>query len=442
MQAYENFIQSRRNNGKQRLTEILSLHSAARQVLWPYSYTKNDVPSDMTADDHAAFVALGKGVAKRNGYKPQQGSDLYIVDGDQDDNAYATQGIFAITIEMSKGSAKRYYPSLKELNADLNRNRNAVLWFLQQADCPYRPAGLAAVYCASSADVPSYSQSVYDQNDVQPQQTNCWCAVASTRAMLEGIDASISVAQTDVNDYMVGHDKYDWTSPAFSGYLRCTGGSPSPSYAHDGRGMSWTLWHYASPDQSLGFNDYRSTNQAAMNWSIVRGIRATGQSVGVVVAAGKHAILAVGYQTRSTRSTMPVSRTRSWVSESGIRTTGPGSATGRPGRRVALRATHTSPSTTGTRATSGPIPTRAPTTRTSMSRYMRSSVAEPPSDNPAQSYGDWRHDQLTATPSRPQRDPDGNANRDPIGSGSAGCADAVVQHAHGEPPSPPRWPTD
>ena len=46
------------------MTEILSLHSAAKEVLWPYSYTKTDVPADMTADDHAAFVALGKGIAK------------------------------------------------------------------------------------------------------------------------------------------------------------------------------------------------------------------------------------------------------------------------------------------------------------------------------------------------------------------------------------------
>ena len=51
---------------------------------------------------------------------------------------------------MTKGSAKRYYPSLAELNADIARNRPAVLWFLEQADCPYAPAGLGSTYCATS----------------------------------------------------------------------------------------------------------------------------------------------------------------------------------------------------------------------------------------------------------------------------------------------------
>ena len=132
---------------------------------------------------------------------------------------------------------------------------------------------------------------------VQPQQTNCWCAVASTRAMLESIDASISVAQTDVNNYMTTHDKNDWTDPSFADYMQCAKGSPNPSYPHDARGMAWALWNWATPDQSAGYNDYESTNQSAMDWRIVRGIRATGDPVGAIVVHGEHAILVVGYQT-------------------------------------------------------------------------------------------------------------------------------------------------
>jgi len=49
-----------------------------------------------------------------------------------------------------------------------------------------------------------------------------------TRAMLESIDASISVAQTDVNDYMAAHDKNDWTDPNFSSYIRCSEGIADP----------------------------------------------------------------------------------------------------------------------------------------------------------------------------------------------------------------------
>ena len=150
-QAYRDFVNSQVVNGKSKITEILSLHSAAKEVLWPYSYTKADVPSDMTQDDHNAFVALGKGIASRDGYKPQQGSDLYIVSGDQDDWAYGTHGIFAITIELPKGATKRYYPTQSEINRFNSQNLNAVLWYLKQADCPYAASGLAGKYCGSSS---------------------------------------------------------------------------------------------------------------------------------------------------------------------------------------------------------------------------------------------------------------------------------------------------
>jgi len=149
--ALRDFINSRVIDGRQRIIELLSLHSAARLVLWPYGYTKTNVPSTMSADDHAVFVALGHGMADRNGYIAQQGSDLYVVDGDAGDWAYHQYRIFALVIEMARGSAKRYYPSLTELNADIARNRPAVLWLLEQAGCPYAAAGLESAYCATSA---------------------------------------------------------------------------------------------------------------------------------------------------------------------------------------------------------------------------------------------------------------------------------------------------
>jgi hypothetical protein len=144
--AYRDFVDSLAANGHP-LSEILSLHSAARLVLWPYSYTDAKIPSDMTADDHQAFVALGRHMAALNGYRPEQGSALYIVDGDQDDWAYGVHHIFALTIEMPKGADQRYYPTQSELTGFLNENRAAVLYLIEQADCPYRAAGLAATHC-------------------------------------------------------------------------------------------------------------------------------------------------------------------------------------------------------------------------------------------------------------------------------------------------------
>ncbi|HYI23359.1 MAG TPA: M14 family metallopeptidase, partial [Candidatus Limnocylindrales bacterium] len=311
VRAYRNFV----NDRAHRLEGILSLHSAGRQVLWPYAYTKQDVPSDMTAADHQAMVALGRGMAQRNGYKAEQGSDLYIVAGDQDDWAYGVHGIYAFTIEMAKGSAKRYYPSQSELNRDLDRNRKAILWYLEQADSNASqslvrsPATAAtagqgstvsseAFAESAAAATQKFNQSVFNANAVQPQKTNCWCVVASTRAWLRHMNPSFSVKQSDLNAYMTTKDKNDWTDPSTSYYIRCTGGSPSPSFAHDGRGMAWTLWNNRPAGTDHGFQDYKTTTAKAMNWQFVRNIRATGDPVGAIVAAGQHAILVVGYKTR------------------------------------------------------------------------------------------------------------------------------------------------
>jgi hypothetical protein len=144
---YRDFVNSRVIGGQQQLKVILSLHSAGGLVLWPYSYTRADVPPEMPQDDHDAFVALGQELSAINGYKPEQGSDLYLVSGDQDDWAYHEHSIFAFTFEMRRGALKRYYPTQSELATDINNNRPAVLELLEQADCPYRAAGLEATHC-------------------------------------------------------------------------------------------------------------------------------------------------------------------------------------------------------------------------------------------------------------------------------------------------------
>jgi carboxypeptidase T len=142
VQAYERFENSRVVDGRQQITESIGFHSAAHQVLWPYSYTRADVPADMSIDDHAAFATFGRQLAALNGYKPQQGSDLYPVYGDQDDWAYHRYRIFGYTFELPKGAQNRYYPTQQEVAADIAANRPAIMYFLEMADCPYRAAGL------------------------------------------------------------------------------------------------------------------------------------------------------------------------------------------------------------------------------------------------------------------------------------------------------------
>jgi hypothetical protein len=133
--------------GEQQIRVIVSLHSAGRLVLWPYSYTKQDIPPEMPVDDHTAFVAFGTEMARLNDYRPRQASDLYIVDGDANDWAYHAHGIFAFTFEMLRGANNRYYPSASEIRHDLLRNRPALLHMIENADCPYRDAGLEEEHC-------------------------------------------------------------------------------------------------------------------------------------------------------------------------------------------------------------------------------------------------------------------------------------------------------
>jgi len=152
VQAYMDFVDGRVVNGRQQIRVSIGFHSAGRQVLWPYAWTRADVPKEMSRDDWLAMVALGRELAEFNGYTAEQGSDLYIVDGDQDDWAYNKHRIFAYTVEMAAGAQRRYYPTQAELEADLQRNRGAVLHMLEMADCPFRAAGLETTNCGPLYD--------------------------------------------------------------------------------------------------------------------------------------------------------------------------------------------------------------------------------------------------------------------------------------------------
>lgn len=143
--ALRDFVLSRRVDGRQQITESISWHAFNEQVMWPYGYTRADLPRTMTADDLAAFRALGNGVATRNGYTAQQMSDLYILDGGAADWLYGDQRIFALTIEMYPTDGSHvggFYPPDSVIERETTRNDDAVLYFLEQADCPYRAAGL------------------------------------------------------------------------------------------------------------------------------------------------------------------------------------------------------------------------------------------------------------------------------------------------------------
>jgi carboxypeptidase T len=149
------FIDSRVIGGRQQIKIIFNWHSYGELIMWPYGYTMTDVPKTMSADDHRAMVALGKEMARLNGYRAMQGSDLYIYDGDFMAWAYGVHRIVGFTFEMYPphgAKAGGFYPSPSVLDRETKRNRQASLYLMEQADCPYRAAGLSATHCGPLND--------------------------------------------------------------------------------------------------------------------------------------------------------------------------------------------------------------------------------------------------------------------------------------------------
>ncbi|MGY5049779.1 M14 family metallopeptidase [Streptomyces sp. 900105755] len=143
------FVRSRVVGGKQQIKAGIDFHTYSELVLWPFGYTTADTATGMTADDAAAFKAVGRKMAASNGYTPEQSSDLYITDGSIDDYLWGTQKIFDYTFEMypTSSSGGGFYPPDEVIERETSRNRDAVFQLLENADCMYRSIGKEAQYC-------------------------------------------------------------------------------------------------------------------------------------------------------------------------------------------------------------------------------------------------------------------------------------------------------
>jgi carboxypeptidase T len=137
--AMRDFLASRVVDGRQQIRAAITFHENGRLVMWPYGYTRTDVPSDMTVQDHAAFVALGRRMAATNGYTAEQASDLYVDSGTTRDWEYGTYRIFAFTFELSPDGLA--YPDDSRIASETGRNREAVLSLMERAWCPLSVLG-------------------------------------------------------------------------------------------------------------------------------------------------------------------------------------------------------------------------------------------------------------------------------------------------------------
>ena len=151
------FMASRVVAGRQQIKAAITFHTAGEEILWPYGYTKTDVPYDMTKDDQAALVAIGRAMAKTNGYEPKQSSSLYVTDGDEIDHAYGVHRIWMYTFELypshdDVSSTARFYPPDEVIGRETTRNRAAILYLLERAACRHDVIGKARTHCGPLFD--------------------------------------------------------------------------------------------------------------------------------------------------------------------------------------------------------------------------------------------------------------------------------------------------
>ncbi len=154
--ALSNFVNSRVIGGQQQIRTHVALHTNGELILYPYSYTTTNLPSDMTSIDRTTFVELAQDMAATNGYTVRQSGDWYVSDGDQSDWMYGRHRIFSFTVELypPEGSTSLggHYPPDERIAAQTARNRAALLYLIDAADCPYQASGTQVANCGPLFD--------------------------------------------------------------------------------------------------------------------------------------------------------------------------------------------------------------------------------------------------------------------------------------------------
>ena len=218
--AVRDFVNSRVVGGRQQIKTAITFHSAGEEILWPYGYTKTDIPSDMSKDDHAALVAIGKKMASTNGYVAKQSSSLYITDGDAIDWAYGRHRIFMYTFEMYPSHAQvsstaRFYPPDEVIGRETERNRAAVLDLIERAGCVYSIIGKARSHCGAFFDdvegltgtgwsrnpfkTDTVTSGAWERGNPQPTVYQNGWTPSGSRALVTGYKAGRSVNSYDLD---------------------------------------------------------------------------------------------------------------------------------------------------------------------------------------------------------------------------------------------------
>jgi hypothetical protein len=146
--ALADFVDSRVIDGQQQIRTHISLHTNGELILWPWGYTRRNLAGPMTKADRNAFVAMAHDMAATNGYRVMQSASWYITDGEQSDWMYGRHGIFSFTVELYPPLPTfNHHPPDEKIAKQTKRNRQALLYLIDLADCPYRASGTEAEHC-------------------------------------------------------------------------------------------------------------------------------------------------------------------------------------------------------------------------------------------------------------------------------------------------------
>ena len=146
--ALADFVESRVVGGRQQIRTHLSIHANGELILFPWGYTNRNLAGPMSRADRAAFKAMAFAMAETNGYRVLQSASWYITDGDAIDWMYGRQGIFSFTMEVYPAlPIFNHYPADEKIERQTKRNREALLYLIDIADCPYRASGTEAEHC-------------------------------------------------------------------------------------------------------------------------------------------------------------------------------------------------------------------------------------------------------------------------------------------------------
>lgn len=116
---------------------FFDVHSVANLVLWPWGMT--GTPGNPITGNNAALRSLGRRLAWFNQYFPEQSNDL-PADGASDDNAYASLGVPAYTIELGSNS---FFQDCATFNSSILPDNLAMLRYAARTlHAPYQlPSG-------------------------------------------------------------------------------------------------------------------------------------------------------------------------------------------------------------------------------------------------------------------------------------------------------------